>query len=700
MTIDFGTVTYSLSSLFLLLLVAAQLRLWNQGNSSMVLLVATAVTFIWSTVLIFRSAVPISHFYLILLLETLKNASWLALLLSALGTRSALFSAFRGEEYSQSLMIVASIAMGIPAALMLYILYQHFLGVSILFYPEYGGRPVLAGFLLVAISGLALLEQVIRNIKFHQVWHIKYLCLSLGMLFAYDIYLFYEAPLFERMQDQLWQVRGGVTALATPLIALSVLRSRQQPLQVNISRTLVFHTSVLVASGIYLLLMGLAGYYIRNVSGQWGIVLQAMFWVISLTLLVILAYSGRLRSILKLYINRHLFSSKYDYRHEWMRISETLSETSVDESLQQRIIHALADIVDSPGGALWITTDETHYDQVAHLEMGWVDDSHLTNEDYLIQLLTSKGEMLDLSDPDSEINPGAMPAWLGRLKKPWIVVPLLLHHRLLGFVLLKESRVDFELNWEDYELMKAAGQQAASYLAQSVAADALSEVRQFAAFNQVSAFIVHDLKTLNSQLSLLVANAEKHKDNPAFVADMIKTTEHAVDKMSFLLKHFQNERQLETGEKERIDIAGLIAEVVASKTKLKPLPELKCEISDTFVFGKAEELKSCVGHLIQNAQEATQDDGKVEVSLAREGNNVILCVTDTGVGMTQEFINTRLFRPFDSSKGVAGMGMGVFQSRATVRSLGGELTVTSEPGKGARFKMTLPLSLDRKQPES
>ncbi len=690
MAFDLGTITYSLASVFFLMLAFAQIRVWNQGNSSMVLLVATMVTFLWSSVLALRSNIPVNQFYLIESLEILKNIAWITLLLSVLGIRRAVFAMYRGEEYPQNLVVIAGVALGIPGILLLSILYYRLVEGTIFFYPAFGGRSILAGFLLVAICGLALLEQVIRNIRFHQVWHLKFLCLSLGILFSYDIYLYSEALLFNRIEDQLWQARGGVTALATPLIAISVLRSRQQPIQVNISRQLVFHTGVLVAAGIYLLLMGMTGYYIRNFTGEWGLILQAMFLVASLTFLVVLVYSGRLRSFLKLYINRHLFSSKYDYRDEWMRISETLSETSVDNSLQERVIHALADIVDSPSGALWLTVDDSHYDQVAHLELGWVEDSHLTSEDFLIKHLQSKGELIDLSDPENDYAPAVMPAWLGNVKKAWLLVPLSLQGKLIGFVLLKESRVDFDLNWEDYELMKAAGQQAASYLAQMIASDALSEVRQFSAFNQVSAFVVHDIKTLNSQLSLLVKNAEKHKDNPSFIDDMIKTTDHAVNKMSFLLKHFDSGREVSDGQLERLDLTRLVQEVVQNQKKLKPIPNFHCTQSDISIVGNEAELKSSVGHIIQNAQEATPDDRSVDVSLSCQDGMIELVIRDTGSGMSQEFINKHLFKPFQSTKGVAGMGMGVFQSRATIRKLGGDVKVQSTLGEGSTFTITLP----------
>lgn len=691
MAIELGTATHSLAALFLLVLILAQLRVWNTGNSSLVLLGATIISLAWAVMLAFQNSIDLEYFFLVPVVETIKNVAWFALLLSILGFRRLIFPRLRGDESVRNLAVVSVISLGIPFCLLAYVFYYTYAQNGILFYPSLGGRPVLIGLLLNAIIGLVLLEQVIRNTREYQLWHLKFLCLSLGILFCYDIYLFSNGLLFARLQDELWQARGAVVAIATPLIAISVLRTREKPMQMNISRRLVFHSGVLMAAGAYLLLMGLTGFYIRSISGEWGLVFQVIFWVVSLTLLLVMIYSGRLRSALKLYINRHLFSSKYDYRDEWMRISNTFSETNVDETPAERVLHALADIVESQGGALWLSTNDYHFDQVAHVEMGWVENSSLTINDPLIGYLSRDVALVDLSESQEGLEASDIPAWLLEIKKVWLLLPLKTHERLLGFVVLKDSRADFELIWEDYELLKAVGQQAASYLAQMIASDELSEAKQFSAFSQVSAFVVHDIKTLNSQLSLMIRNAEKHRDNPSFIDDMIKTTEHAVNKMSILLQHFKSEEPLPSSELEHLDLVSLLTEIVEEHRKLRPLPELRCDEEEVYVQGNAAELKSSIGHLVQNAQEATPEHKTVQIEVSTAKNKVKIIVADTGTGMTQDFINTQLFKPFESTKGLAGMGIGVFQCRATIRKLRGDLQVHSEPGKGSRFTITLPL---------
>ncbi len=693
MSFDLGTVSYSIATLFLFTLVLAQLKIWSTGTSSFILLVATLVTCIWSAILIFQPRIPVEQFYLVQALEIVKNISWFALLLSILGIRGIIFPRLRTEESPKNLIIISAISLGIPLSLLLYLIFSRFIKSEILFYPGLGGRTFLLGFLLNAIIGLVLLEQVIRNAREHHIWHLKFLCLSLGIFFSYDVYLFSNALLFSQVQDELWQARGAVIVLATPLMAISILRIRRQPIQITVSRRLIFHTGVLMVAGVYLLLTGLTGFYIRGSSTEWGPVLQVGFWVVSLTLLVAVIYSGKMRSILKVYINRHLFRAKYDYRDEWMRISNTLSQTNIDESPPELAIHALANIVDSPGGALWLTTYDGYYHQVAHMEMGWIENSDLTKTDYLIEIMGSKEGMVDIGAVGNELDRSKLPVWLQGLNKAWLLIPLQLHEQLLGFVLLKESRVDFELNLEDYELMKAAGQQAASFLAQMIASDALSEARQFSAFNQVSAFVVHDLKTLNSQLSLMIKNAEKHKSNPSFIEDMISTTEHAVNKMTFLLGHFQNVETAESQTGSTVNLSQLLKDVVANQNKLKPWPSLQCKHEKIMVAGHESELKSSISHLVQNAQEATPDDKTVKIDLTVTDDQAVLTITDTGTGMSREFINTQLFKPFESTKGLTGMGIGVYQCRTTVRKLHGDLRVLSREGEGSVFTITLPLFL-------
>jgi putative PEP-CTERM system histidine kinase len=191
----------------------------------------------------------------------------------------------------------------------------------------------------------------------------------------------------------------------------------------------------------------------------------------------------------------------------------------------------------------------------------------------------------------------------------------------------------------------------------------------------------------------MVSNSARHKNNPAFIEDMIKTTDHAVNKMNILLQHFKSNSSGESGGLQTIDFVQLVNNVLETKKQIKPVPELKVlNAKEIYITCNPNELFSAIGHIVQNAQEATPDSGEILLTLGTENNLCTLKVIDNGVGMTQDFIKTKLFRPFESTKGLSGMGIGAYQCRETLRTLGGDLKVTSRPGTGTEFTLTLPLS--------
>ncbi len=149
-----------------------------------------------------------------------------------------------------------------------------------------------------------------------------------------------------------------------------------------------------------------------------------------------------------------------------------------------------------------------------------------------------------------------LPSWLVAFPRGWLVVPLIMHGKLFGFVVLQQPRSAVSLNWEVIDLLEIAGSQAASYLAQQEAANALMVARQFESFNRMSTFVVHDLKNLVSQLSLMNANAEKHRDNPEFQRDMLDTVDHSVQKMKLMLQKLSRSDAPERPVPLRVDERG------------------------------------------------------------------------------------------------------------------------------------------------
>jgi len=262
---------------------------------------------------------------------------------------------------------------------------------------------------------------------------------------------------------------------------------------------------------------------------------------------------------------------------------------------------------------------------------------------------------------------------------------------MLGFIVLANSPAQNHFNWEDSDLVKTAGRQAAVHIAQLESSQALAEAKQFEARNRMSSYVMHDLKNLIAQLSLVVTNAGKHKHNPRFMEDAITTVDNSVQKMNRLLEHLRSD-SVQAQETESIEICATLAEVVQMMSSGKPLPTLDCQAQGINTLADKDRFGAIVGHLIRNAQDATPDDGRIIVRLFRLGERAIVEIQDSGCGMDKAFIRDRLFRPFDSTKGKAGMGIGVYETRDYIHKLGGDLEVISRVGEGSTFRIRLPIS--------
>jgi putative PEP-CTERM system histidine kinase len=350
------------------------------------------------------------------------------------------------------------------------------------------GALAIMAHLVLALTGLVLVEQLYRNVNPQQRWGIKFLCLGLGAIFACDFYLYSDALLFRRVSADIWAARGAVNALAVPVIAIATARNPALALDVAISRNIVFHSAAMLGGAAYLLFMALAGYYIRYFGGKWGTVLEVTFLFGAAMLLCILLFSGQLRARLRVFLSKNFFSYRYDYREEWLRFTRTLSEGEPGMQLRERSIQGIAELVDSPAGALWLAQDSGAFEIVGHWNLPGPREA-VPSESAFARFLENRQWVIDLDEHAAQ--PGLyegleVPEALRSMPLAWLVVPLILHERLMGFVLLSRSQGRVKLNWEVNDLLKTAGRQAASYLAQLEAAKALLVARQFESFNRMS----------------------------------------------------------------------------------------------------------------------------------------------------------------------------------------------------------------------
>lgn len=542
-----------------------------------------------------------------------------------------------------------------------------------------------------AVFGLVLIEQLFRNTAPDSRWHIKPLGIGLIGVCGFDLYFHSTTLLFNRIDIDVFTVRGLANALVLPLIVLTLSRTRTQTLRLAFSQSAAFQTTSLAIAGFYLMIASVAGYYMRFLGGSWGGALQVAVLFAALLLLMLFMFSGTMRARLRILVGKHFFRYRYDYREEWLKFTCTLSAGENAQQGGRQVIRGLADMVESPAGTLWLRDAEgVSFSQIARWNMPDCRAIESAGSS-LLSFLDTNNMVIDLEDyrhRHEHYRNLTLPAWLSETPNAWLVVPLALSSGIVGFVVLATSRAPIDIDWEVNDLLATASRQAAAFLAQIQATEALLDARKFEAFNRMSAFVVHDLKNIVTQLSLMVRNAERHADNPEFQRDMLETVSHAVERMKQLTL------QLREGTTPGDGSIGVDLEALArriAKTKEQQLPRVEVRTDAAVIArGHGERIERVIGHLVQNALDATPPDGKVWIQIGREGSMATLEVGDTGRGMSQEFMRDRLFKPFQTTKD-AGMGIGAYESRQYIQELGGDIRVESKENAGARFFVKLPL---------
>ena len=672
-------------------LVLTLLSLMGVKKNPVVIPLVTALffSFVWAGYSAFLIHDNKSFTSISLTLEIIRNIVWF-LLLSVFISR---------QQFTKNylLLVKSRFANGLIVLILISLMVEVFDNARYPIQQFLGQDPRLFTHVIYAVIGLMLVEQVYRNATQESQWSIKFLCLGLGALFMIDFFVYSKSLLFAQLDSLLWSSRGFINALITPLLFISILRLQaNKALKITASRKIVFHTTVLLGSGLYLIVMSLAGFYIRDYGGNWGATAQLLFIFLALLILSILFISGKARALTKVFINKHFFHYHYDYRDEWLKVSKTIAKLNSINELSGFIIKTLCDLVDSSGGGLWLKNDQDDFYLAEESNLGFSPPFTLQKNQSLIRFMKKKQWVIDfieLAKSPHIYDDVDLSQWQNPLYNICLIIPLLQEDDIVAFVVLTKAKVTRQLNWEDHDLLKTVCLQLANALALSHASDALSRSRQFEAYNRLSAFLVHDLKNLVAQVCLIVKNSEKHKYNVEFIDDSIDTLKNIIFKMDHLLSQLKKE-QLTTHNQSLINLVDIIKDVAIQQNANKPNLQLITNLDNIEIVGETQKITAIFSHLVQNAQEATADDGFIKVILSTDNQEAIIKIIDNGTGMDNKFIAERLFKPFDTTKGNAGMGIGVYEARDYIMKHDGSCNVESAPGVGTTFIIKLPLALE------
>lgn len=546
--------------------------------------------------------------------------------------------------------------------------------------------------MIYAVGALVVVHNLYTVSAPEARWGISLPMAALAAMWTYDLNLYTISYLTSAPSDELVQTRGFATAVLAPVFVMAAKRNSNWG--IRLSRSVAFQSVSLVAIGFYMLGMVVLATALELVGGTYVRLAQiSLIFGMSLAALLILP-SGRFKSWLRVVIAKNFFQHRYDYRSEWMRFADTIGFPSKEAApFYERVVKSLADIFDSPGGLLLVPDDEGRLTLQARWNWATADVPANCVTSQTMPFFESTGHIVSMDEvragTDERCDPRAVPQWLYDEPHAWAVVPLVHFGKLAGLVILARPRLPRALDWEDLDMLRVVGRQLASYLAEAASQQALAESQQFEQFNRRFAFVAHDIKNLVSQLSILARNAERHAEKPEFRADMIDTLRSSVDKMNELLARLSQHNKSRHSLPFVIDIGEAVMKAVHDKRLIYPIDaQLKPGL---FATADPARVETIIGHLVQNAIEATLDGSPVRINCRKQGNDVAVNITDTGVGMTEAFMSNHLFKPFESTK-EGGFGIGAYEARALAISMGGQLRVESRVGKGTTFTLLLPIA--------
>ena len=545
-------------------------------------------------------------------------------------------------------------------------------------------------FVLLNLTSLVVLEQLYRGANVEARRSITPLVIALGSIFVFDFVFYAQATMVGGIEFDFWYSRGYISALAVPLLLISLRRFKAGSVRIFVSRNVVFYSSMLMIAGLYLLLMAIAGYVINYFGGEWGQLVSFGFFILGSIVLAVLLITETVRRQVKVFISKHFFANKYEYREEWLELIGKI-ETASAEDYYQMSLKIMMSKVGATGGVILKANGSNRF-TVKYSDGIDLDGSFDQDLMLLEHFIQNQGWIIDINEYNED--PLSYPG-LFIQPKNWqsvdvnILVPIFIGKAFYGFFILSNSEEEKKLNWEDRDLLFAIAKQLGNFISLNEVNDKLAESKQFDAFNQMSAFLVHDLKNVQAQLALITSNAKQHRDNPDFVDDVFETVESATERLAKVLAQLRN-KQVAQSTSKIVDLGDIIKRVIAQRNVIEPQVVIKNN-DECLTTIDYERFFSVINHLIENAQEATSVDGWVEVALSKQQNRVNIIVSDNGCGMSESFIKSRLFKPFDTTKGNAGMGIGVFEAKQFFESLEGSLTVESVEGQGTKMIICLPL---------
>jgi len=557
--------------------------------------------------------------------------------------------------------------------------------------------------------------------------------LGIGSIFAVWVYTSSQFILFYTLNTNLALASGWVLIVASILTLRSVLRTPKLDIDLYLSHAFLYNSITVLIVGIYLLAVGILAKILNYLNLGRSLYLNAFFVFLALVGLSIILLSDRLCRKIKHFISSHLKRPQYDYRREWTEFTHMTTSLTDIRDLCSAIVRKVSNTFETLSVTIWLIDEkeerlmlggstaltELQAQNVVRTLKGGAEllSALRKNQTHIDTFDGAKPRFLDQGKKRRSVSTLSIPRASDRgvewvdfetSKESWVIglreahsdflkearirycIPLAMSDQFIGFLTLHNRVAGVPLSDADFDLLRTIADQTAGMLLNLKLSERLRQAKEIEVLQTMSAFLMHDLKNLASSLSLTMENLPIHFDNPEFRNDALKIVQQSVTKVNSLCGHLSILSQKIELKRVETDLNELIASslsclngsnTVSIFKDLQPVPRLMID---------PEQVQKVLMNLILNANEALGNGGEIRVATQKSDGWAIVSVRDNGCGMTKEFIEKSLFRPFKTTK-KQGMGIGLFQSKMIVEAHQGRIEVESEEGRGTTFRIILPI---------
>ena len=538
-------------------------------------------------------------------------------------------------------------------------------------------------FLLGAVIVLMNGEATLRASSGTSRWQIKFLVLGMGALFGVQVFLHSQVLLDSWIRTTLFPFGSASLLVASGLVVVSAVRRRQSPVSVYVSKTNFFDSVSLLATGVYLLVVAGLVDVIRAIAGN----ILAPF--VAFVLGASFSRGRKDFSTATSTASVRRSGRGVHYRKVWDAFTTHTGSVIEIAPLCAGITKTAAETFGCSVATVWLVKPGERRlalggSTAVSEERARAVLSEFEGGKPLIDVLPPQlTKPIDLSRQKATETARNL---FAQMEARYAVALLAGSDEPIGFLTLNERITKELFGVEDYSLFKTLGDQSAATLQNRRLTQALQRAKEMETFQTLTTFFVHDLKNLASRLSLAMQNLPAHFDKPEFRKDLLETMAKSVDKIDTMTSRLSSiSKGLELHPTD-CDLNGLVEETLQNLNGT-----MKLELTDELptIELDREQIQKVLTNLILNAQDAAGEGGHIRVTTSRENGWVLVAVEDDGCGMSEEFMASSLFKPFQTTK-KQGLGIGLFHSKKIVEAHGGRIEVESEQGEGSTFRVLLP----------